>query len=409
MKLDAKAVAKIRQDFPLFQKSDLAYLDNSAMTQKPQAVINALKDYYESYCANVHRGVYDIAEKATKAFEDARETVAHFIGAPDSASVIFTKNGSEGVNLVAYAWGDKFMREGDEILITEMEHHSNMVPWQELAKRRGAVLKHVRYNGATGKPRWEDLPKLLTPKTKIVAFGHVSNSLGTINPVKEIIAQVRKLSKAVVLVDSAQGVPHMKIDVKDLDCDFLIFSGYKMLGPTGVGVLYGKKALLEDMNPFNSGGDMIRDVCLESAEWNDVPWKFEAGTSNIADVIALAAAVKYLEGIGMDAIREHELELTRYAMEKLSKIPGIEIYGTKTAEERGGIISFGIEGVHTHDVGTLLARERVAVRVGHHCNMPLMCALKVNGTTRASFYLYNTEQEIDRLAAAIPKVQKIFA
>jgi cysteine desulfurase/selenocysteine lyase len=284
-----------------------------------------------------------------------------------------------------------------------------MVPWQELAKRRKAILRYVGFNPATGKPRWETLPKILSPRTKVVAFGHASNSLGTINPVAEVIAQVRKLTKAVVLVDAAQGVPHLSVDVSAWDCDFLIFSAYKMLGPTGLGILYGKKPLLEAMDPFNTGGDMIREVCLDSSQWNDVPWKFEAGTPNIADVIAFGEAIRYLNKIGLPAIREHELQLTRCAMEKLSKTPGVALYGTKTAEERSGIVSFNIEGIHTHDAGTLLARENVAVRVGHHCNMPLMCVLKVMGTTRASVYLYNTLEEIDRLAAAVPKVQQVFA
>lgn len=410
VKLNGRTVDDIRKDFPLISNSKFVYLDNAATSQKPLAVIEALQRYYEGYNANPHRGVYEISERATVAYEGARAKVAAFIKAPDAASVVFTRNTTESVNLIAYAWAQAAMREGDEIVLTEMEHHSNMVPWQLLAKRKGVKLHYVAYNPETGKPRWETLPGLLNERTKLVAFAHVNNSLGTINPVQEVISAVRRGCGARVLVDGAQGAAHLPIDAGAWDCDFLVFSAHKMLGPMGVGVMYARREILENMDPFLGGGDMIREVWLDrEAKWNDLPWKFEAGTPNVGGVVAFGVALDYLNEIGLSAVHEHELRLTQYVMERLKSIPGITQYGTKTAQERCGIVSFNIDNIHPHDAGTLLAREGIAVRVGHHCNMPLMRRLGLWGTTRASFYLYNTLEEIDVLLQAIPKVQKVFA
>lgn len=402
-------VEDIRRDFPLIQNSGIAYLDNAATTQKPRSVIEALTQVYEQTNANVHRGVYEISERATEAYEGVREKIARFIGISDPASIIFTRNATEAINLVAYAWGNSQVRSGDEILLGEMEHHSNIVPWQLLAGRHGAKIKYVPFDPATGKPRWSELKNLLTPRTRLVALAHVSNALGTINPVPELIQDIRRLSQARILVDAAQGAPHFKISVKEWDCDFLAFSAHKMLGPTGIGVLYAKKEILSGMEPFLGGGDMIREVTLEGSKWNDLPWKFEAGTPNFADAIAFGAALDYLERVGFDYIWTHEQQLAAFAMERLAKIPGSTLYGTRTSAERCGIVSFNLQGIHAHDVGTLLAREKVAVRVGHHCNMPLMKQMGVMGTVRASFYIYNTLEEIETLVEAIPKVQKVFA
>ncbi|MBI4063979.1 MAG: cysteine desulfurase [Elusimicrobia bacterium] len=403
-------ILKVRADFPLIAKNKVIYLDNAATTQKPKTVIQALTNFYENSNANIHRGVYRLSEEATEAYESIRKKVARFVGAQNGASsIVFTRNATEAVNLVAYAWGEKFINAGDEIILTEMEHHSNIVPWQLLTQRKKAKVKYVPYDPGTGKPQWEALSSLMTERTKLVAFTHVSNSLGTINPVQEVIRSIRKLGSPKILIDGAQGVPHLPAHVDDWGCDFLVFSAHKMLGPTGIGVLWAKKEILEAMEPFLGGGDMIKEVSLETARWNDVPWKFEAGTPNVADVIAFGPAIDYLEKIGLAAIGRHEQELTRYALGRLEQTPGITLYGTKTAEERCGVVSFNIQGVHPHDSGTLLARENIAVRVGHHCNMPLMKKLGIMGTTRASFYLYNTLEEVDALIRAIPKIQKIFS
>ena len=408
--INGRSVADIRKDFPLIAGTTLAYLDNAATSQKPRSVIDALSGYYSAYNANPHRGVYPISEQATQAYEGARKKVATFLGAVDSASVIFTRNTTEAINLVAYTWGQANIREGDEIVTTEMEHHSNMVPWQLLAKRKGAKVRYLPFDAATGGPAWSALPGLLSAKTKLVAFAHVSNSLGTINPVAEVVAMVRKHSAAKVLVDSAQGAPHLQVDVKGWDCDFLALSAHKMLGPMGVGVLFGKRELLEAMDPFLGGGDMIREVYIDrESKWNDLPWKFEAGTPNVGGVIALGAAIDYLDAIGVAAIHRHEQALTQHALDRLKRMKGITLYGTPDAKGRCGVVSFNIDGVHPHDAGSLLAREDVAVRVGHHCNMPLMKRLGLWGTTRASFYLYNTIEEVDRLLIAIPKIQKLFS
>jgi len=407
--LTEKTAETIRRDFPLINQGKVIYLDNAATTQKPKVVIDAVVDFYENCNANIHRGVYPLSEQATAAYEGVRQKVADFIGAKSASSIVFTKNATEAINLVTCAWGESAIKEGDEIVLTEMEHHSNLVPWQILAQRKNAKLKFVTFNTETGKPNWEELPGLLTKKTKIVAFGHISNSLGTINPAQDIIKTIRAHSDAKVLIDGAQGVPHTTVDVALWDCDFLAFSAHKMLGPTGVGVLYAKEEILGAIGPFIGGGDMIKEVWLDYSRYNDVPWKFEAGTPNIAGVTVFGTALDYLNEIGQSFIRKHELSLTAYALERLGTLPGITLYGTKSAEERCGIVSFNVEGVHSHDVGTLLARENIAVRVGHHCNMPLMRKLKVPGTVRASFYIYNTKDEIDALIEAVPKVQRVFA
>lgn len=402
-------ISQRRKDFPLIAHSALAYLDNAATTQKPFSVIAAERDYYETYNANVHRGVYDISERATQAYEGVRIKVAQFIGADNPLGVIYTRNTTEAINLVARAWGAKHLAAGDEIVITEMEHHSNIVPWQMMAKETGAIIKYVPFSTATASPHWEELPRLLGSKTKLVAFNHVNNSLGTINPVAEIIAAIKKLSGAKILIDGAQGVPHLHVNVQEWDCDFLAFSAHKMLGPTGIGVLYAKEGILKTMDPFLGGGDMIKEVSMERSTWNDIPWRFEAGTPNIAGVVAFGAALDYLNTIGIQAIHEHEFLLTKLALELLGAMDGVTLYGTKNAEGRCGVVSFNVNGVHPHDTGTLLAREDIAIRVGHHCNMPIMRRYGIMGTARASFYLYNTIAEVERLAAALPKIQRLFA
>jgi len=388
-----------KQDFPIL-KNGLIFLDNSATTQKPRKVIEAVTEYYENENANVHRGIYKLAQKATLQYEKAHEVVAKFIGA-EFEEVIFTKGATEGLNLLAYSLG-KNLKEGDEIVLTEMEHHSNLVPWQQIATDKGAVLKFIPVT----KEHRLDMGKakeLITNKTKIVSVVHMSNVLGTINPVKEIAELAHKVG-AVMIVDAAQSVPHMKVNVKELNCDFLVFSGHKMCGPTGIGVLYGRKELLEKMQPFLYGGDMIREVSFEKSTWNDLPWKFEAGTPNMAGAAGLMAAIEYLQEIGMENITTHGQNLTRYALERLSKIPRLTIVGPTNAENRGPVISFNIEGMHPHDVSELLDKANIAVRGGFHCAMPLFSKLGIDGSIRASFYLYNTTEDVDRLFEAVLKI-----
>lgn len=402
---------KIRGDFPILKRKiydkPLVYLDSAATSQKPASVIEAIKHYYENTNSNIHRSVYRLAEEATEAYEASRKKVARFINAPDYHAILFTRNCTEAINLVAYAWGRKFLKAGDEILLTEMEHHSNLIPWHFLKDELGVVLKFIPVNVEDGLLDLSGLSQLLTPKTKLVSLTHMSNSLGTLNPVKEIIAKAKAIG-AVTLVDGAQSVPHLPVDVQSLGADFLAFSSHKMLGPTGVGVLYGKLELLNAMNPFMGGGEMIREVWFDRSTYNKVPWKYEAGTPNIADVIGLGAAVDYLEKIGRDNIRRHDEELTAYALEKLSGARGTTIYGPKKPAERGGIISFNVDGVHPHDLGTILDQEGIAIRAGHHCTQPLMRKLGIAGTARASFYLYNTKSEIDFLANGILKAFEVF-
>jgi len=383
------------------------YLDNAATTQKPRAVIDALVHYYENYNANIHRGIHTLAEEATARYEEVRQKTAQFIGAAEARSIVFTRNTTEAINLVAHAWGRKHLRPGDEILLTVMEHHSNLVPWQLLAKATGARLRHVDID-EEGRLVWEDFERLMGPRTRLVACAHMSNVLGTINPIADI-ARLAHERGALLLVDGAQSVPHLPMDVEALDCDFLAFSSHKMLGPTGVGVLYARPDLLEEMDPFLGGGEMISRVLLEEATWNEVPWKYEAGTPNIADVIAFGAALEYLRGLGMEEVRAHEMELTSYALAALSSIPDVTIYGPPGPQSRGGVVSFNLGDLHPHDLGTVLDHHGVAVRAGHHCAQPLMRRLGVVATARASFYVYNRREEIDVLADGIREAARFFA
>ena len=385
----------------------LVYLDNASTTQKPVQVIDTLTEYYKNYNSNIHRAVYVIATEATSAYEGVREKTANFIGAKNPDEIVFVRGTTEAINMVAYAWGRANISEGDVIVTTEYEHHSNIVPWQMLVKEKNAVLKYIDVDDQ-GKLILGQLDEHLSKgDVKLVCFSLMSNVLGTISDAKSIISKC-KASNVMTLVDAAQAVPHMRVNVEDLECDFFAFSGHKMLGPTGVGVLWAKKEILEQMAPFHGGGDMIREVHKQETTWNDVPYKFEAGTPNIADVIGLGAAIDYLQEIGMDNIREHEVELTSYALEKLSNVPGIKIYGTDQMQWRGGVISFNFLDVHPHDVAQIVDREGIAIRSGHHCAQVLMEKLDVAATSRASFYIYNTKDDVDRLIAALHKVAKVF-
>ncbi|MBI4308215.1 MAG: cysteine desulfurase [Chloroflexi bacterium] len=398
-------VQAIRKDFPILARQvrgkPLVYLDNAATTQKPWCVIDALTRYYERSNANVHRAVHALSEEATAAYEEARLKVKEFVNAEAPECIVFVRNTTEAINLVAHAWGRKYVGPGDEILLTEMEHHSNLVPWQLLAQAKGAHLKFIPIT-----PDYtldmERLDVLLTGRTKIVSVTHMSNVLGTINPVVEI-ARAAHQAGARVLVDGAQAAPHMPVDVQALGCDFYAFSGHKMLGPTGIGVLYGKRDLLEAMDTFLGGGDMIRQVWPDHSTWNDVPAKFEAGTPNIADAIGLGAAIDYLRGLGMERVREHEVALTQYALDALFALEAVTVYGPSVVRIRGGAVSFNYQDIHPHDLGTVLDREGVAIRAGHHCAQPLMRRLNVAATARASFYIYNTAQEVDILIEALKK------
>jgi len=405
--LDAQAV---RADFPILSRQihgkPLVYLDSAATSQKPAVVIDAMDDYYRRYNANPHRGVYTISEEATAAYESARQRVATFINAASPKEVIFTRNTTEAINLVRYSWGRVNVRSGDRILLTEMEHHSNLVPWQLLAQEQGARLEFLCIDD-DGLLQLDQLERKLAG-VRLLALTHQSNTLGTINPIKAIAAAARRAG-AVVLVDGAQAVPHMPVDVQDLDVDFYAFSGHKMCGPTGIGVLWARRALLESMPPFLGGGDMIKRVKLNEATWNDLPWKFEAGTPSVAEGIGLGAAVDYLGQFGMERVRSHERTLVDYAMEKLQEIPGITLYGPRDPEIHGGAISFTLPNIHPHDLATLVDREGIAVRAGHHCTQPLMDRLGVPATTRASFYIYNRVDEVDQLVGGIEKAQKVFA
>lgn len=412
-------IERIRSDFPILKRKvydhDLVYFDNAATSQKPNQVINAVADCYKNHNANVHRGVHKLSEEATESYEGTRKKVADFINGGDKRQIIFTRNATEAINLVAYSWGRANIKKGDEILLTEMEHHSNLVPWQILAQEKGAVLKFIPID-ENGELRIKnnELKTYLTPKTKLVALTHVSNVLGTINPVKEMIEQVKNYNSEIkVLIDGAQAVPHLPISVQTLGCDFYVFTGHKMLGPTGIGVLWAKKDLIEKMPPFLGGGDMILEVELEKSSYNYIPWKFEAGTPNIVGVVGLGAACDYLTKVGMKQIRQHEQDLTKYAIEKLKSIKNIEVYGPEKLERRSGVISFNIvkDGnvvVHPHDLASILDLEGIAIRSGHHCSQPLMKTLKIPAAARASFHIYNTREEIDRLIPAIEKAKKTF-
>jgi cysteine desulfurase/selenocysteine lyase len=403
-------VEAIRRDFPLLTRkiggNDLVYLDSGATSQKPAAVIEAMDDYYRRYNANVHRGAHALSEEATNAYENARLRIARFINAPSDKQVIFTRGTTESVNLVANAWGRANLKPGDEVLITEMEHHSNIVPWQILRDEIGFTLRYVPITDQ-GRLDLERLPDLLTERTKLFAFVHVSNVLGTINPARELIEAAHAVG-AKVLIDGAQSVPHMPVDVQALDADFLAFSSHKMCGPTGVGVLYGKREILESMPPFLGGGDMIRDVSMARSTWNTLPYKFEAGTPPIAEAIGLGAAVDYLTEVGMDWVHEHERELAAYAFEQLGQVEGLRILGPGP-DERGGLAAFVMEGIHHHDLAAIVDQDGIAVRAGHHCAQPLHEHYGVSGSARASFYLYNTRSEIDKLRASLEKAQRILA
>jgi len=402
-------VKKIKEDFPIFQRKinnkDLVYLDSTATSQKPIQVIKAIENFYKNYCANVHRGVYTLAEEATLAYEESRKEVARFINAKSYEEILFVRNATEAINLVAYAWGRKNVEKGDRILITQMEHHSNIVPWQILSKEKEAKLEYI---GITDEGLLDanDFYKIDKP-LKIFAFTHVSNTLGTINPVKELTKMAHEAG-ALALIDGAQSVPHMPVNVREINCDFLAFSGHKMLGPMGIGVLYAKKEILEEMEPFLTGGEMIREVDFYYSTWNDLPWKYEAGTPNVEGGIALGEAIRYLTKIGMDKIREHEKILVEYALDKLQEIKGLTIYGPKNSEIRGGVISFNIKDVHAHDVATILDQEGIQIRAGHHCAKLVMKRFDVPAMARASFYIYNCYEDIDRLYEGLMLVKKIF-
>jgi cysteine desulfurase/selenocysteine lyase len=402
-------VEKVRRDFPILARKvngkPLVYLDNAATSQKPQQVIDALTDYYRNYNANIHRGIHKLSEEASAAYEGARQKIARFIDAPEDKEVIFTRNTTEAINLVAYSWGRQNIQAGDEIVLTAMEHHSNLVPWQMLAKEKGATLKFIELT-ADGELSMESARTVIGGKTKLVSFTQMSNVLGTITPVAEIV-KLAHAHGARVLVDGAQGVPHLPTSVKDLGCDFLAFSFHKMAGPTGIGVLWGKAELLSSMPPFMGGGDMIAAVWREKSRYNELPWKFEAGTPNIADAIAAGAAIDYLKALGMENVRAHEIEITAYALSKFAELKDAVIYGPKQPERRGGVVSFNIAGIHPHDLGQILDESGVAIRAGHHCCQPLMRDLDVMGTARASFYIYNTKEEVDALFAALAEAGKI--
>jgi len=419
-------LSKYRADFPILKREvngkPLIYFDNAATSQKPQAVIDAVSNYYQTKNANVHRGVHKLSEEATAAYEEARKKVVDFIHGGASSQIVFTRNATEAINLVAFSWGRANIKKGDEILLTQMEHHSNLVPWQILAREVGAKLRFIPIN-QTGELQISNdkLQNYLTPETKLVSLTHVSNVLGTINPVKQIIADIRNLTRLPdgqesdirILIDGAQAVPHLPVSVQSLGADFYVFTGHKMLGPTGIGVLWAKKELLEAMPPFLGGGDMILDVDWETSTYNYVPWKFEAGTPDVAGAIGLGAAVDYLNNIGMKVIREHEQELTEYVLNKLKQVKNLVTYGPDKIEKRAGVISFnlvkdGKVSIHPHDLASILDAQGIAIRSGHHCAQPLMKVLGIPAAARVSFHLYNNKEEIDQLIPAIEKAKEIF-
>ncbi|HZI57928.1 MAG TPA: cysteine desulfurase [Verrucomicrobiae bacterium] len=400
-------VHRIRRDFPILHQQvhgkPLVYLDNAATTQKPLAVIEAISDYYRHDNSNIHRGVHTLSERATEAYEKVRAAAQKFLNAASTKEIIFVRGTTEAINLVAQTYGRKNINSGDEVLITALEHHSNIVPWQLLCDEKGARLRVAPINDS-GELLLDEFEKLLNPKTKIVAIGHLSNALGTINPVREIVrmAHARNIP---VLVDGAQAAPRMQVDVQELDCDFYALSGHKLYGPTGIGILYGKMELLEAMPPYQGGGDMIASVTFEKTVYNRLPYKFEAGTPNIADTIGLGAAIEYLNSLGLEQIEQHEADLLNYATQAVGAIPGVRLVGT--AKEKAGVLSFVMDEIHPHDIGTILDSEGIAVRTGHHCAQPVMQRFNIPATARASFGLYNTRQEIDALVAGIHKVQKV--
>ncbi len=405
-------IESIRNDFPILKRKvhkdkQLIYFDNAATSQKPIQVIEAISDYYLNYNSNIHRAVHELAEEATAAYETTRDKVAKFINVQNREEIVFVRGTTEAINLVAYSWGRQNVHKDDIIVTTEYEHHSNIVPWQMLAKEKGAKLEYIGVDD-NGELILDQLDGYLdTGRVKLVTFSQMSNVLGTITNSDEIIKKCRKKGVK-ILVDAAQSVPHLKVDLQKLDCDFFAFSAHKMLGPTGVGVLWAKKELLESMSPFNGGGDMIREVHKYETTWNDLPYKFEAGTPNIADVIGFAAAMDYLERIGMDKVREHEIELTKYALDKLSQIKKIKLYGPNEMAKRGGVISFNLGDIHPHDLATIVDEDGVAIRSGHHCAQVLMERLDVAATSRASFYIYNTKEEVDVFIKSLNRAKELF-
>ena len=402
---------RIRQDFPILERrvhgKPLVYLDNAATSQKPRAVIDEIVRFYENSNANIHRGIHQLAEEATAQYEDARAKVARFIGAGSPREVVFVRNATEAINLAARAWAETNLRPGDEIVVTEVEHHSNLVPWQLVAARTGATIRAIPIT-SQGTLDLDVARQMIGGRTRIVAVAQMSNVLGTIHPVKEL-GRLAHAQGARVLVDGAQSVPHMPVDVVDLDCDFLAFSGHKMLGPTGIGVLYARAEILDALEPLYGGGGMINEVTVDHSTWASSPERFEAGTPNIAGAIALGVAIDYLNALGMDSVRQHEIELTRYALDALERVGDVRIFGPKDLAARGGVVSFYCADVHPHDVSTIVDEDGVAIRAGHHCCQPLMRRLGVPATARASFYVYNLPEEIDILAGALNRVKEIFA
>jgi len=405
MAIQTLDVTAIRKDFPIFE-TGIAYLDSANTSQRPRQVTGAMLEYFEKFNSNIHRAAYGIAEEATLRYEATREKVRVFINAASTKEIIYTRGTTEGINLVAYGWGRKNINSGDLIVLTILDHHSNIVPWQILAAEKGARIEYVDID-EKGELRQDQFADLLKRGPKLVAFNLISNAMGTINPAREMVAAAKRAG-ATVLVDGAQSTPHQPVDVRDLGCDFYAFSGHKMLGPTGAGILYGRRELLEAMDPFMAGGDMIKTVRVEGTTYHDLPWKFEAGTQAIAEVIGLGAAVDYLDGLGMDAVRAHELEITEYAYESLSDLDGLTLYGPPPSR-RAGVISFSLAGIHPHDLATIADRDQVCLRAGHHCAMPLMTRLGVAATARASFYVYTQKEEVDRLVSSIKEAQRIFA
>ena len=401
---------EIRKDFPILDRQvygkPLVYLDNAATSQKPRQVIEALTDYYQRYNSNVHRGVHALSVEATERYEKARQKVADFIHAPAAESIIFTRNTTEAINLVAYSWALKNLQPDDEIVVSEMEHHSNLVPWQMVAQQTGARLCFIPV-GEHGALDLSSLDTIINRRTRLVSVVSVSNFLGTINPVETIRDRARQVG-ALLMVDGAQSVPHMPTNVAELDCDFLAFSGHKMLAPTGIGVLYVKPSVLETLEPFLRGGEMVREVWFDHATWNDIPNRFEAGTPDIADTIALGAAIDYLQALGMESVRKHEIESTAYALERFKEIEEMDILGPRDAESRGGLVAFALGDVHPHDVGTLLDSYGIAIRAGHHCVMPMHRKLELAASSRASFYVYNTHEDIDTLVLGLKKALDYF-
>lgn len=396
-----------KNDFPILTNSNIAYLDSGATTQKPREVLNAITQYYETSNANPHRGAYKLSIKATEVYDKAREKVAKFINSESSKQIVFTRNATESLNLIAYSYGLNNLKKDDKIVISIMEHHSNLVPWQYVSKKTGAKLEYM-YTNENGELTEKEIAEKITNGVKIVGITHVSNVLGTINPVKEIIKKAHEVG-AIVVLDASQSVPHMKVDVRDLDADFVVFSGHKMLSPLGIGVLYGKKELLENMDPFLYGGDMIEYVYEQETTFAEIPTKFEAGTQNVEGAVGLAAAIDYLEKVGMDNVEKIEKELMKYALSELSKLNFVTVYGPKEIEKHASVISFNVNGIHPHDVASILDSKNVCVRSGNHCAQPLLRYMGIDSTCRASFYIYNTKEDIDRLIEALYKTKDMFS